>query len=374
MRKALLAAAGCLLVGVGGLVVSLPKAGQEMVGLYNRAVTEGTQQEYQVKELSAGITQLELICQQSGMQFVAVRNSSDGIIRLHYLQDPLTEYAVEVTTEGDTAQIIITKQDKQPLLSREMLMQLIYEGMSSQSSLILEVPETVSLVSDEGDGVYLGVDGGVKFANVELIRNYGYLPSENESWRQKYEEAQSEIQQLTWQLEDLQSENDRLQEELMLQPEVTVISPTDNGEVTIEEKENISPSDILQMEMEFSDLRQMFKNWKINMNDYTQSIQTLNEGTTEVRVQQVIQGDRPELEDPIRQLGALINEYNQMDAQVLDAERDYNEGFIDQEQYNSIVQSYEDSMRSLNNEIALDKGALAQQGYYWDSAVLVPNS
>ena len=110
------------------------------------------------------------------------------------------------------------------------------------------------------------------------------------------------------------------------------------------------------------------------MNDYTQSIQTLNEGTTEVRVQQVIQGDRPELEDPIRQLGALINEYNQMDAQVLDAERDYNEGFIDQEQYNSIVQSYEDSMRSLNNEIALDKGALAQQGYYWDSAVLVPNS
>ena len=345
-----------------------------MVGLYNRAVTEGTQQEYQVKELSAGITQLELICQQSGMQFVEVRNSSDGIIRLHYLQDPLTEYAVEVTTEGDTAQIIITKQDKQPLLSREMLMQLVYEGMSSQSSLILEVPETVSLVSDEGDGVYLGVDGGVKFANVELIRNYGYLPSENESWRQKYEEAQSEIQQLTWQLEDLQSENDRLQEELMLQPEVTVISPTDNGEVTIEEKENISPSDILQMEMEFSDLRQMFKNWKINMNDYTQSIQTLNEGTTEVRVQQVIQGDRPELEDPIRQLGALINEYNQMDAQVLDAERDYNEGFIDQEQYNSIVQSYEDSMRSLNNEIALDKGALAQQGYYWDSAVLVPNS
>src|SRR5699024_3571892 len=127
---------------------------------------------------------------------------------------------------------------------------------------------------------------GVKFANVELIRNYGYLPSENESWRQKYEEAQSEIQQLTWQLEDLQSENDRLQEELMLQPEVTVISPTDNGEVSSEEKENMSPSDILQMEMEFSDLRQMFKTWKINMNDYTQSIQTRNEGTTEMRVQQ----------------------------------------------------------------------------------------
>lgn len=374
MKKALLVTCGCLAAGVIGLTVTLPLAARELVGLYNEAVSEDQQREYQVEELSAGITQLKLICQQSGMQLVEVRNSSDGLIRLYYLQDPLTEYAVEVTTEGDTAQIIITKQDIQPLLSRETLMQLFYASMNTESALILEVPETVSLVSDEGDGVHLGVDGGVKFANVEVIRDYGYLPSENESWRQKYEEAQSEMQQLTWQLEELRNENERLQNELSWEQEVTVTSPSDNGEVTIEKKENISSSDILQMEMELSNLREMFKNWKIDLNDYTQSIQTLNEGTTEVRVRQVIQGDRPELEDPIRQLGALINEYNQMEAQILNAERDYDNGFIEQEQYNSIVQAYEDSMRSLSDQIALAKGDLAQQGYQWNSAVLVPNS
>lgn len=367
MKKALLVACGCLAAGAIGLTVTLPLAAGEVVDLYNAAVVEGQQQEYQVEELSAEVTQLRLICQRSGMQFVEVRSSQDHQARLYYRQgNALTAYGVEVTTEDSTAQIVVTKQDVQPLFNRETLVQLLYDSINAEPSLILEVPETVSLISDEGDGVYLGVNGGVKFANVDVIRDYGYLPSENESWRQKYEEAQSEMQQLTWQLEDLRNENELLHSQLEQEQ--------GSGELVIEEGEAISPSSILRMEGEMDSLRQLFQDRKMDLEDYTRGIQALNEGSTELRVQQAIRGDRPELEDLIRQLGALIGEYNQIEAQILNAERDYTEELIDQKQYNSIVQAYEDSMRSLNEQIALAKGDLAQQGYQWNSAVLVPNS
>lgn len=45
----------------------------------------------------------------------------------------------------------------------------------------------------------------------------------------------------------------------------------------------------------------------------------------------------------VEETADLILEYNRIDAQILNAQRDYNEGFITQEQYNSIVQSYETS-------------------------------
>lgn len=44
-----------------------------------------------------------------------------------------------------------------------------------------------------------------------------------------------------------------------------------------------------------------------------------------------------------------------------------------QEQYNSIVQSYETSIRSMSEQINVWKTSLKEQGYDWDSAVVTPN-
>ena len=64
----------------------------------------------------------------------------------------------------------------------------------------------------------------------------------------------------------------------------------------------------------------------------------------------------------VEETADLILEYNRIDAQILNAQRDYNEGFITQEQYNSIVQSYETSIRSMSEQINVWKTSLKEQG------------
>ena len=91
----------------------------------------------------------------------------------------------QVTTEGQSAVIRLQEQEtlegQQLHFSREGLLNLLREEMRSHHTIIIEVPKTVSITSGSQDGVYFDVGGGVEFVNFAQIREYGYLPTEEET-------------------------------------------------------------------------------------------------------------------------------------------------------------------------------------------------
>lgn len=237
------------------------------------------------------------------MSLVEVRQSPDDQIHLQVYRSELSGFDAEIVTEGNKAEIILKEVPSQNLqISKELLVELIRDGIHSQNNLILEVPKTVSLTSSETDGVYFGVDGGVEFVNSQLVHNYGYVPSENQNWKIQYEESLSQIEQLEYQVEELTQENRMLQEELESlyeDSEETDIIVSPSGEMTIEEplesNETIFPSDIIQKETELSKQRDMFKEWKISKDDYIRTLNSMSRDISNARQQQVIQAGREDV-------------------------------------------------------------------------------
>lgn len=97
-------------------------------------------------------------------------------------------------------------------------------------SMILEVPDTVTILSDENDGIHFYLDRSAAPVNAEMLGEYGFQPSEE--YLKREEENRQE--------EALREENERLRQELeawqenaemvMVTPEVTVI-PKEDGEM-----------------------------------------------------------------------------------------------------------------------------------------------
>lgn len=183
MKKSLIAAVSCFVVGVVGLTCTLPMAAQEGVSLYNDVVSN-LEENLQKQDLPQEITSLRVIHLTDygyGQRFIEVRQSPDAQIHL-YTADGDT---AQVTTEGQSAVIRLQEQEtlegQQFHFSREGLLSLLREEMRSHHTIVIEVPKTVSITSGSQDGVYFGVGGGVEFVNFAQIREYGYLPTEEET-------------------------------------------------------------------------------------------------------------------------------------------------------------------------------------------------
>ena len=83
---------------------------------------------------------------------------------------------------------------------------------------------------------------------------------------------------------------------------------------------------------------------------------------------------RDDLLPLMEQLEANIYQYNEVDAELLKAsQHDFQDGTITQQQYNSVVQAYEQLLKGLDEEIDQQKAKLAEEGYYWEGAVLLNN-
>ena len=74
----------------------------------------------------------------------------------------------------------------------------------------------------------------------------------------------------------------------------------------------------------------------------------------------------------MEQLEANIYQYNEVDAELLSSQHDFQDGTITQQQYNSVVQAYEQLLKGLDEEIDQQKAKLAEEGYYWDSSIKKP--
>ena len=74
----------------------------------------------------------------------------------------------------------------------------------------------------------------------------------------------------------------------------------------------------------------------------------------------------------LEELEANLYQYNEVDAELLSSQHDFQDGTITQQQYNSVVQAYEQLLKELD-EKSTSSGKLAEEGYYWEGAVLLNN-
>lgn len=377
MKKSLIAAASCFVVGVVGLTCTLPMAAQEGVSLYNDVVSN-LEENLQKQDLPQEITNLRVIHFNEygyGQRFIELRQSPDAQIHL-YTADGDT---AQITTEGQLAVIRFQHQELQERqqihFSREGLLNLLREEMRSHHTIIIEVPKTVSITSGSQDGVYFGVGGGVEFVNFAQIREYGYLPTEEETLKSQYEEQRVQMEMLQQQLQQSQMENELLKEQLMQQEEYTTA-----GEQQTTAEENIAideivvtPSDILQLERQIEKDRETFQKYAMSKDTYLTALWDNSQKIKAYREKQLLDAGRDDLLSLMEELEANIYQYNEVDAELLSSQHDFQDGTITQQQYNSVVQAYEQLLKGLDTEIDQLKARLAEEGYYWEGAVVLNN-
>lgn len=401
MKKAMIFTAACLVAGVAGLAVSLPMAAQAALDIYNDAAASA-ENPYSQLDLPAGVTSLRLVNRDKrGQIYVEVRQSADNQIHLYTYENRLTgSYDAQVSTEGQSAQIDLTEKELERqlvTLSRAGLVELLRSEMEFDGSLILEVPTDVTITSSEADGVYFGVMGGVEFVNADIIRDYGYVPSDNETWKQRYEEAQGNLLDLQDNVGNLQEENTALQntleqyydswdsywgenptEDWSENPEITTeeaIDESGEGETTTtveESPELVTPAEVLQLEEVKLKRKDEFRTYQReeSVSDYLKALQNLDGMIFDARKNQVIYTGREDLLPLMEEVAAQVTSYDSVEALVLDAQRNYNRGDISQEQYNGIINAYEETIRSQETALIEMKAQLSDAGYYWDSAVV----
>ena len=284
----------------------------------------------------------------------------------------------QVTTEGQSAVIRLQEQEtlegQQLHFSREGLLNLLREEMRSHHTIIIEVPKTVSITSGSQDGVYFDVGGGVEFVNFAQIREYGYLPTEEETLKNQYEEQQVQLEMLQQELQQSQMENELLKEQLMQQE----YAADDEQQTTAEESiatEGISvaPSDILQLERQMEKDRETFQKYAMSKESYLTALWDNSQKITAYREKQLLDAGRDDLLPLMEELEANLYQYNEVDAELLSSQHDFQDGTITQQQYNSVVQAYEQLLKELDEEIDQLKAKLAEEGYYWEGAVLLNN-
>lgn len=401
MKKAMIFTAACLVAGVAGLAVSLPMAAQDALDIYNDAAASA-ENPYSQLDLPAGVTSLRLVNRdKQGQIYVEVRQSADNQIHLYTYENRLTgSYDAQVSTEGQSAQIDLTEKELERqliTLSRAGLVELLRSEMEFDGSLILEVPTNITITSSEADGVYFGVMGGVEFVNADIIRDYGYVPSDNETWKQRYEEAQGNLLDLQDIVGNLQEENTALQntleqyydswdsywgenptEDWSENPEITTeeaIDESGEGETTTtveESPELVTPAEVLQLEEVKLKRKDEFRTYQReeSVSDYLKALQNLDGMIFDARKNQVIYAGREDLLPLMEEVAAQVTSYDSVEALVLDAQRNYNRGDISQEQYNGIINAYEETIRSQETALIEMKAQLSDAGYYWDSAVV----
>lgn len=380
MKKAVVVAAVCFGIGVAGLAVSLPMAAQDVLDIYNEAVSVA-ETSYTQQEIPAGVTSLRVVNRdQPGQIFITVLQSTDDKIHLYSYDNPVTgSYEIEISTEGESALVDLHKKSAQRdwlSISRDTLIELLRTELDYQGNLILEVPTNVTLTSSEMDGVYFGVEGGVEFVNAQQIWNYGYVPSENESWKQKFESSQQELHQLQEEYSILQQDNASMQEALdnayAEQGEQTTVEPAPEVSVQGSDGELVTPAEVLQIEDTKQKRKEEFRNnqREETVSEYLKSLQMLDQMILEKRISQLQYAGRDDLLPLLEEVSAQVTAYDSVEALVLDAQRNYNQGNISQDQYNSIVNSYEETMKTQQATLIEYKAQLSEAGYYWDSAVV----
>ena len=156
------------------------------------------------------------------------------------------------------------------------------------------------------------------------------------------------------------------------QGEQTTVEPAPEVSVQGADGELVTPAEVLQIEDTKQKRKEEFRNnqREETVSEYLKSLQMLDQMILEKRISQLQYAGRDDLLPLLEEVSAQVTAYDSVEALVLDAQRNYNQGNISQDQYNSIVNSYEETMKTQQATLIEYKAQLSEAGYYWDSAVV----
>ena len=84
---------------------------------------------------------------------------------------------------------------------------------------------------------------------------------------------------------------------------------------------------------------------------YLTALRDNSQKITAYREKQLLDAGRDDLLPLMEELEANLYQYNEVDAELLSSQHDFQDGTITQQQYNSVVQAYEQLLKELDEEI-----------------------
>lgn len=374
MKKSIIAATACFAAGVVGMAISLPKVAGDAVELYNEVVVGYSENLYEQQSLPAGITTLKVLNHDSQRmgRLVEIRQSPDAQVHFYSFDSPWEKDSIELQSQDTHGTIVIQDSErKKILINEETVKQVLYAELNFDGYyFILEVPNNVLIENTASDNVYFDVQPGVEFVNADLIRQYGYIPNQEDTWENRYHQLEQENQILQEQLESLWTEHEILQESY----EAQMNHGYDEGssETTVEQvldgERLIFPTDIIMKEEELNQYRDTLVEGTVSKEEYLQKMERIIGESQTMRIEQLSGAAREELIPMVEELYTLMTEYYRVDAMILEAQKSYNQAQITQEQYNKLIESYTNILKKQDLRIQDRKQSLEQSGYSWDIA------
>lgn len=374
MKKSIIAATACFAAGVVGMAISFPKVAGDAVELYNEVVVGYSENLYEQQSLPAGITTLKVLNHDSQRmgRLVEIRQSPDAQVHFYSFDSPWEKDSIELQSQDTHGTIVIQDSErKKILINEETVKQVLYAELNFDGYyFILEVPNNVLIENTASDNVYFDVQPGVEFVNADLIRQYGYIPNQEDTWESRYHQLEQENQMLQEQLESLWTEHEILQESYEAQmnhgydegsSEPTVEQPLDGERL-------IFPTDIIMKEEELNQYRDTLVEGTVSKEEYLQKMERIIGESQTMRIEQLSGAAREELIPMVEELYTLMTEYYRVDAMILEAQKSYNQAQITQEQYNKLIESYTNILKKQDLRIQDRKQSLEQSGYSWDIA------
>lgn len=379
MKKWVIAAI-CFVVGIVGMTISFPMVTKDGIALYNDVVIGYSESPYQEQRISEEVTQLKILNKySSGDIYVDVRQSPDSDTHFYAYDTPMTSYQIETDVQGTQAQISINEYERKKLvISKDSIMAYINAEINYDGAFILEVPKTVQITNTQDDRVHFGVQPGTKFVNAVAIQQLDRVTDNTDKgWKAKYMRAISDNEALVEELDNLLEENESLRENLNQylskyedEERVALVESAEGEELKIQ----YFSTDIVEMENQLEEQKESFSAGQMSRDEYRSNVQNLEAMIQRARESQMIQADREDLLPLLEEVCAEINAFRDLETEILYTRQEYDKGSITQEQYNSIVGSYEESLRQSNLTISELKSELAAEGYYWEGAVVLPQN
>lgn len=377
MKKWVIAAI-CFVVGIVGMTISFPMVTKDGIALYNDVVIGYSESPYQEQRISGEVTQLKILNKYSfGDIYVDVRQSPDSDTHFYAYDTPMTSYQIGTDVQGTQAQISINEYERKKLvISKDSIMAYINAETNYDGAFILEVPKTVQITNTQDDRVHFGVQSGTEFVNAVAIQQLDRVTDNTDKgWKAKYMRAISDNEALVEELDNLLEENESLRENLNQylskyedEERVALVESAEGEELKIQ----YFSTDIVEMENQLEEQKESFSAGQMSRDEYRSNVQNLEAMIQRARESQMIQADREDLLPLLEEVCAEINAFRDLETEILYTRQEYDKGSITQEQYNSIVGSYEESLRQSNLTISELKSDLAAEGYYWESAVVLP--
>lgn len=376
MKKWVIAAI-CFVVGIVGMTISFPMVTKDGIALYNDVVIGYSESPYQEQRISGEVTQLKILNKySSGDIYVDVRQSPDSDTHFYAYDTPMTSYQIGTDVQGTQAQISINEYERKKLvISKDNIMAYINAETNYDGTFILEVPKTLQITNTQDDHVRFGVRSGTEFINAVAIQQLDRLTDDTErGWRAKYMRAASNNEELREEIENLLETNERLRESLRQYEEYDeeAFEQAEVSEVIL--RTDVFSTDIVEMENQLEEQKESFSAGQMSRDEYRSNVQNLEAMIQRARESQMIQADREDLLPLLEEVCAEINAFRDLETEILYTKQKYEKGSITQEQYNSIVGSYEESLKQSSLTISELKSELAAEGYFWESAVVLPQN